>query len=120
MLKKSLGGLSLFVFVFMFTAYPLIVVKTADAGHNVVYDRTHTVYYVCANGGGEAYSVTYENRIEESYNHPPTTPVLTWKVEPGTGFRYQVWVDEHTSHNVTYNDLTTSETRTAWNHWKCR
>ena len=45
MLRKSFGGLSLFVFVFMFTAYPLIVVKTADASNNVVYDRGHTIYY---------------------------------------------------------------------------
>ena len=46
MLRKSFGGLSLFVFVFMFTAYPLIVVKTADATDNVVYDRGHTIYYI--------------------------------------------------------------------------
>ncbi len=120
MLRKSFGGLSLFVFVFMFTAYPLIVVKTADATDNVVYDRSHTIYYMCTNGGGLAYSVTYENKTGDEYNHPPTTPVLTWKVEPGTGFTYQVWEDVHTNHNVTYNNLTTSETRTAWDHWNCR
>ena len=120
MLKKSLGGLSLFVFVYMFAAYPLIVVKTADADNNVVYDRSHTVYYMCTNGGGLAYSVTYENKTGEEYNHPADTWVLTWKVEDGTGFRYQHWDQEHTFHNVTYNDLTTSETKTAWDHWKCR
>ena len=120
MLKKSLGGLSLFVFVFMFTAYPLIVVKTADATNNVIYDRSHTMYYMCTNGGGLAYSVTHENKTGNEYNHPSDTPVLTWKVEPGTGFRYQVWEDEHTDHNTTYNNLTTSETRTTWDHWKCR
>ncbi len=120
MFRKSVGGLVLFVFVFMFTLCPFIVVKTADAEHNVVYDRTHTVYHICTGSGEVVARTIYENEIEAYVGHPDDTPVIKWVIEPGTGFRYQVIEYVHTFHNLTRNNLTTSEYRIAWDHWRCR
>ena len=121
MLKKSLGGFSLLIFVFMFTAYPLIVVNIADATPNVTYDRSHTVYYVCPDGG-IGHSYTNECITEDEYNHPPNVEVLKgYEPEPGTGFPIPIYEEEHKDHNMTINVLTTSESRyVSRTHWSCR
>ncbi len=121
MLKKSLGGLSIFVFVFMFTAYPLIVINIADATDNVTYDRSHTIYYVCPDGG-VGYSSTNECITEDEYNHPPDIQILTgYEPEDGTGFPIPIYDEIHKDHNMTFNILTTSEYRNVSRyHWSCR
>ena len=128
MLRKLLGGLSLFVFVLMFMAYPLIVVKIADASNNVIYDRSHTVYYVCP-GGGINYSYTNDCVDGNEYNHPsPTYDPDLARVCRSICNGIRVYCPNqgncgliHTSHNTTYNNLTTSENvYVSSSHWSCR
>ena len=132
MKQKFLGGLNLLIFVFTAMACPLVVIENANADYNVVYDRTHTKYYICQYSRNIGYKVVNENVEEAEWYHPADTydtegeKNYTCIPDFFRGPKYQAYPGlpscwRHTSHNVTYNDLTTSEyIEVSRYHWSCR
>ena len=117
MLKKWFGSLICLALVFGFTAALLIVLKPAEADHNVRWIRPLTVHYSCAGDSGNIlYTECTDKRWTESVNHPPKTWQTT---RPG------VIAKLHTDHNGIENRcLVRSETeyRILWKEddWRCR
>ena len=117
MLKKWFGSLICLAFVFGFTASLLIVLKPAEADHNVRWIRPLTIHYHCAGDGGIILYTEYTEKIwTASVNHPPKTWQTT---RPG------VIAKLHTDHNGMENRrLNKGETefRILWkgDDWRCR
>ena len=116
MLKKWFGSLTFLTFAFGVIAPILIVLKPAEADHNVRWIRPLTVHYVCAGDGGNILYTEYtDRRWTESINHPPKTWQTT---RPGAIALL------HTAHGIENRYLVSGETeyRTLWKEddWRCR
>ena len=116
MRKKWFGYLTCFSFVFGLIVPVFIVLKPAEADHNVRWIRPLTIHYVCAGDGGNIlYSVCTDKRWTESINHPPRT----WQTT-----RLGVISLEHTAHDIENRCLVIRETeyRILWKEddWRCR
>ncbi len=115
MLKKWFGSLTFLTFVFGVIVPILIVLKLAEADHNVRWIRPLTVHYSCADSGSILYTEYTERIWSESVNHPPKTWQTT---RPGVTDLL------HTDHDMERRCLVLSETeyRTLWKEddWRCR
>lgn len=116
MIKKCFGGLIFLTLVFGVIAPNLIVLKPAEADHNVRWIRPLTIHYVCAGSGGSILYTEYtDRRWTESINHPADTYQTT---RPG------VIALLHTAHGMEERCLVNGETeyRTLWKEddWRCR
>ena len=93
-----------------------VVLKPAEADHNVRLIRPLTIHYYCAGDGGNIlYTECTDKRWTESINHPPKTWQTT---RPG------VIAKLHTAHGMEEWYLVRGETeyRILWKEddWRCR
>ncbi len=110
MLKKSLGGFSLLMFVFAFATPLLVLTPPAASDDNYTYSQPYTAYYHCPDGT-LLYTETGTTSNTVTQNHPPDEIVEEYECWPiYYDWEEERWVEEcgwveyslHTSHDMTY------------------
>ena len=116
MLKKWFGSFTFLTFIIGIMVPVFVVLKLAEADHNVRLIRPLTIHYHCTGDGGIIlYTECTDKRWTESINHP----LKTWQTtRPGV-------IDHlHTDHGMEEWYLVRGETehRILWKEddWRCR
>ncbi len=110
MLKQSLGGFSLLIFVFAFAAPLLVLTNRVEASDNYTFTQPYTKYYTCPDGRiVDTESGTTTNTA--TVNHPSDRVFYEYRCWPlYYDYAAEKWiyecgnveVSEHTSHGMTY------------------
>lgn len=116
MLKKGFASLTVLTFLLAVIVPLFMVLKPAEADHNVRWIRPLTIHYVCQGAAGHIlYTECTDRRWTESINHPPKT----WQTT-----RVGVIALLHTSHGIENRYLVLRETvfKIVWKDqdWRCR
>ena len=110
MLRKSLGGFSLLIFVFAFAVPLLVLTNPAVGSDNYTFTQPYTKYYTCPDGT-IAYTETGTTTNTATVDHPPDRVSYEYGCWP-LYYDYEAdkWIEEcgnvevseHTSHGMTY------------------
>lgn len=105
MLKKTLGVLSLMIFIFAIAAPLLVLTPPAAGSDNLTITQPYTKYFYCPDGT-LLYTITGTNTSTASVDHPEETCYISGYdcgFDPDIGYVCKPqWYCAHTDHDMSY------------------
>lgn len=105
MLKKSLGVLSLMIFVFAFAAPLLLLTPPAAGSDNYTYHQPYTKYFYCPDGS-VLYTISGTTVSTATVDHPEEYCYIygyDCGFDPDIGYVCKPqWICKHTDHGMTH------------------
>ena len=117
MLKKTIVFIALTV---LLIGVVIPMKNILDATPSVILDFSVTTLIICPGGWVADSSTVYDWRYRDWWHPEPTEVFVGWATEPGTGFRYQVYEEVHTDHDIEIFDFSKEIRKYDRYYWKCR